>query len=96
MPPLTRISSPTWYFRMLASSLALPVGVWEKKAELILRLVTGVVKEGPRREDAGGHPVTETPCPDNKHLLSTLLFAQPYPHHFHNDQGNKKSYGRWP
>lgn len=30
-PPLTRISSPMWYFRMLASSLALPAGLWERK-----------------------------------------------------------------
>lgn len=63
MPPLTRISSPTWYFRMLASSLALPVGVWEKKAELILRLVTGVVKEGPKEKMQVVTPVTENPLP---------------------------------
>jgi hypothetical protein len=43
MPPLTRISSPMWYFRMLASSLAFPAGFWEKEAELISRLLTGKV-----------------------------------------------------
>lgn len=74
---------------MLASSLALPVGVWEKKAELILRLVTGVVKEGPKEKMQVVTPVTETPCPDNKHLLSTYCLLSPLPHHFHNDQGNK-------
>lgn len=63
MPPLTRISSPTWYFRMLASSLALPVGVREKKAELILRLVTGAVKEGPKEKMQVVPPVTENPLP---------------------------------
>lgn len=48
---------------MLASSLALPVGAWEKKAELILRLVTGVVKEGPKEKMQVVTPVTENPLP---------------------------------
>ena len=48
MPPLTRISSPMWYFRMLASSLALPAGLWERKESRVnyKGLETGTVQKG--------------------------------------------------
>ena len=39
----------------------MPVGVREKKAELILRLVTGAVKEGPKEKMQVVPPVTENP-----------------------------------
>lgn len=44
MPPLTRISSPMWYFRMLVSSLAFAVRLWEKETLLSTRVVAGEVK----------------------------------------------------
>ena len=43
--------------------MALPAGMWEKKAELNLRLVTGVVKEGPKEKMQVVTPVTENPLP---------------------------------
>lgn len=44
IPPLTRISSPMWYFRMLVSSLAFAVR-WQKKETLLCtRGMTGEVK----------------------------------------------------
>lgn len=40
MPPLTRISSPMWYFRMLVSSLAFAVRLRREETLLSPRAVT--------------------------------------------------------
>lgn len=69
MPPLTRISSPMWYLRMLASSLALPAGKWGKEAGLTARLATGMLR--------AGRPRRNTPRTDLEHSSSTYNLFNP-------------------
>lgn len=63
MPPLTRISSANVVFQDVGKLLGIACRCVETKAELIPRLVTGVVKEAQRRKMQVVTPVTENPLP---------------------------------